>query len=80
MDRPSWNRYENGKAFPKPENIERIAQGLGVEVADLTEAVMQAWSRRMERDPFSEQPEPGLYDFVARGRIEVREAERREET
>lgn len=71
LDRASWNQYENGKAFPKHENIQRIAQGLGVEVADFTVAVIQAWSIRMDRHPFAEFPQAGVYDFTVRGQIEL---------
>ncbi len=31
----NYSRIENGLSFPKPENIEKISQVLGVEVVDL---------------------------------------------
>lgn len=76
LDRPTWNQYEKGNLFPKPDNIERIAQGLGVGVVDLAEAVVQAWSKRVGRDPFVERPEPEVYEFSASGQMTITPAGR----
>lgn len=80
LDRASWNQYENGKIFPKPESLERIAQGLAVDVADLTEAVIQAWSRRMDRDPLVLHPKTQRYNFTVTGQVEFTEAPSHQET
>lgn len=79
LDRPNWNQYEKGNLFPKADNIERIAQGLGVEVVDFAEAVVQAWSNRVGRDPFVELPEPEVYEFSASGQIKITPAGRPKE-
>lgn len=61
---------EKGKAFPKPETIERIARGLGVEVIELTEAVIVAWSKRMNREPVKKKAQTRTYTFTMEGRVE----------
>lgn len=74
LDRPGWNQYEKGKRFPKPGTVERIAQGLGVEVVELTEAVIWAWSNRMNREfRRGKEREKQSYTFTMTGRIDLTE-------
>lgn len=75
LERPTWNQYEKGRVFPQPENIERIAQGLGVEVVELTEAVIRAWTIRMKRTPRESKPTVRRYKFTIEGQIALTEAD-----
>lgn len=75
MERSSWNQYEKGRSFPQLQTIERIAHGLGVEVVELTEAVIRAWSLRVKSDVSGARKKQRVFDFKVIGQIELEDAE-----
>jgi transcriptional regulator with XRE-family HTH domain len=53
IDPGSWSAYEKGIRFPRrPERLQQIAEGLGVHILDLQNAIMeQSVLRMMNQEP-----------------------------
>lgn len=47
LDPATWSAYERGSRVPRPERLEQVARGLGIDVVSLQAAVLERSTRRL---------------------------------
>lgn len=47
LDPATWSAYERGSRVPRPERLEQVARGLGIDLASLQNAILERSTQRL---------------------------------